>query len=159
MIAGLRKALVFISSVCHGCIPGVQGASAALAMMRVISPGSSACVCSEAMPPRKDWSAQQFWGHKTWDSTDRSQPIGNDLEASFKNHQGLNCTSFSPAAQKKQEQLRDYPLKPTAITSQLLAAAATRASFGPQVGCGLQPRNSASLPTVLPGGGGTQQPS
>ncbi len=33
-----------------------------------------------------------------------------------------------------------------------VAAAATRASVDPQIGCRLQPRNSGSVPTILPKG-------
>ena len=60
---------------------------------------------------------------------------------------------IQPNCTKSQRRRRDHSLKTIAISDSRVAAAATRASSGPQIECCSQPRNSGSVPTILPRGG------
>ena len=64
--------------------------------------------------------------------------------------QSQELHSLLPSCTKKQGQIRDQSLKPTAANSSLTTAEATKASVNLQVGFRLLPFSSGSFPTTLP---------
>ena len=61
--------------------------------------------------------------------------------------------TIQPCGTKFQGQHRDKALRTIPTLKNQVAAAATKASADPQVGCRQQPRSSGSVPTILPRGG------